>query len=247
LSFVEVEVIFELWLAIVSFVAGITASVTGFGIGSFLIPLTSVRVGTKIAVALVSPPHFLGTSLRFWLLKSKVNRQILIRFGLLCAVGGLIGALFHVFFVSDLLRVIFSIMLILAGILGVLQVSERIRFGKVGAAAAGLASGFFGGLVGEQGGIRSVALLNFDIQKEAFIATATASGVIVDVVRMPVYFLTQFNQFAEFYPLLILMSVPVLAGTITGKTILNRIPESHFRRIVSLLVLLLGIYLLLAR
>jgi len=98
LDYAEVEVMFELWLVIVSFVAGITASVAGFGIGSFLIPSTSVRVGTKIAVALVSLPHFLGTSLRFWLLKSKVNRQILIRFGSLCAVGGLTGALLHVFF-----------------------------------------------------------------------------------------------------------------------------------------------------
>ncbi len=236
---------FELWLVVVSSIAGMTASVAGFGIGSFLIPLVGIRVETKVAVALVSLPHFLGTSLRFWLLKPKVNRQILIRFGLLCAVGGLTGALLHTFFVSDVLRVIFSTMLILAGILGVLQVSERIRFGKVGAAIAGLASGFFGGLVGEQGGIRSVALLNFDIQKEAFIATATASGMIVDIVRMPVYFLTQFNQFAEFYFLLILMSVPVLAGTIEGKVILNRIPESFFKRLVSLLVLLLGIYLLL--
>lgn len=236
---------FELWVVVVSFIAGMTASVAGFGIGSFLIPLVSVRVGTKVAVALVSLPHFLGTSLRFWLLKSKVNRQILIRFGLLCAVGGLTGALLHVFFVSDVLRIIFSVMLILAGILGVLQVSERIRFGRLGAGIAGLASGFFGGLVGEQGGIRSVALLSFDIQKEAFIATATASGVIVDAVRMPVYFLTQFSQFTQFYSLLILTSVPVLAGTIAGKVILNRIPESFFKRIVSFLVLLLGIYLLL--
>ena len=158
---------------IVGFFAGVTASVAGFGIGSFLIPLVSVQTGTKVAIALVTLPHFLGTSLRFWLLKSKVNRKILVRFGLLSAAGGLFGALVHTFFVSDLLQVIFSIMLVLAGILGVLQVSERLRFGKIGASIVGLASGFFGGLVGEQGGIRSVALLNFNVEKEAFIATAT--------------------------------------------------------------------------
>jgi uncharacterized protein len=192
----------------------------------------------------VSLPHFLGTSVRFWLLKSKVNRKILIRFGLLSAAGGLTGALLHSFFVGNFLLVIFAVILILAGILGVLQVYSRLRFGKIGAAIAGLASGFFGGLVGEQGGIRSVALLNFSVEKEVFIATATATGLIVDMVRMPVYFITGFGQVSQFLLILLLSSVAVVAGTLAGSFVLKRIPEESFKRIVSLLILLLGIFLL---
>jgi uncharacterized membrane protein YfcA len=235
---------FEIFVVLVSFLAGMTASVAGFGIGSLLIPLVSIRTGTKIAIALVSLPHFLGTALRFWLLKAKVNRKILIRFGLLSAIGGLAGALLHTFFVSDILRIVFSVMLIVAGTIGVLQISERLRFGKIGAAVAGFASGFFRGLVGEQGGIRSVALLNFDVEKEAFIATATATGLIVDAVRMPTYFLTQSNQISGFLFLIVLTSVPVLFGTLAGNVVLKRIPEAFFKRTVSLLILVLGIFLL---
>jgi uncharacterized membrane protein YfcA len=235
---------FEIFVVLVSFLAGMTASVAGFGIGSLLIPLVSIRTGTKIAIALVSLPHFLGTALRFWLLKAKVNRKILIRFGLLSAIGGLAGALLHTFFVSDILRIVFSVMLIVAGTIGVLQISERLRFGKIGAAVAGFASGLFGGLVGEQGGIRSVALLNFDVEKEAFIATATATGLIVDAVRMPTYFLTQSNQISGFLFLIVLTSIPVLFGTLAGNVVLRRIPEAFFKRTVSLLILVLGIFLL---
>jgi uncharacterized membrane protein YfcA len=235
---------FEIFVVLVSFLAGMTASVAGFGIGSLLIPLVSIRTGTKIAIALVSLPHFLGTALRFWLLKAKVNRKILIRFGLLSAIGGLAGALLHTFFVSDILRIVFSVMLIVAGTIGVLQVSERLRFGKIGAAVAGFVSGLFGGLVGEQGGIRSVALLNFDVEKEAFIATATATGLIVDAVRMPTYFLTQSNQISGFLFLIVLTSIPVLFGTLAGNVVLRRIPEAFFKRTVSLLILVLGIFLL---
>ena len=231
-------------LIAVGFLAGMIASVAGFGIGSFLIPLTSIRTGAKIAIALASVPHFLGNGFRFWILKSKVNRKILLRFGLLSAVGGLAGALLHTFFVSNLLQIIFALMLILAGVLGVLQVSERLRFGKAGAAVIGLASGFFGGLVGEQGGIRSVALLNFDVEKEAFIATATATALIVDAVRMPVYFLTQSNEVAQFLIILIFSSIAVVAGTLTGNMVLKRIPEESFKRIVSFLVLILGVLML---
>ncbi len=221
-----------------------TASVAGFGIGSFLIPAVSVQTGTKIAIALVSLPHFIGSALRFSVLKSKINRKIFIRFGLLSAVGGLAGALISTFFMSDILKVVFAVMLILAGIAGVLRVSENLHFGKITAAILGLASGFFGGLVGEQGGIRSVALLNFDIEKETFIATATATALIVDAVRMPVYFLTQYTQVLEFILILILSSVAVIAGTLTGNIVLKRLPEESFKRIVSLLILLLGIFLL---
>ena len=235
---------FEVLIVIVGFFAGLTASVAGFGIGSFLIPLVSVQTGTKIAIALVSLPHFLGTSVRFWLLKNKVNRKILVRFGLLSAIGGLTGALLHSFFVSDLLQIIFAVMLISAGILGILQVTERVRLGNIGAAIAGLTSGFFGGLVGEQGGIRSVALLNFSVEKEAFIATATATGLIVDAVRMPVYFISGFDQVSQFLLILILSCVAVVAGTLAGNLVLKRISEESFKRIVSLLVLILGIFLL---
>ena len=231
-------------VVVVGFLAGMTASVAGFGIGSFLTPLVSVQTGTKVAIALVSLPHFLGSATRFWLLKSKVNRKILIRFGLLSATGGLVGALVHVFFVSNLLQIIFYEILILAGILGVLQVSERLRFGKKRAAVVGLASGFFGGLVGEQGGIRSVALLNFDVEKEAFVATATATALIVDAVRMPVYFLTQSSQVSQFLVILFLSSITVIIGTFTGNLLLKRIPERSFKRFVSLLILVLGIILL---
>lgn len=163
---------------------------------------------------------------------------------MLSAAGGLSGALIHIFFASNLLQVIFAIMLILAGVIGVLRVSEHLRFGKTSAAIIGLASGFFGGLVGEQGGIRSVALLNFDIEKEAFIATATATALIVDAVRMPVYFLTQSSQVGEYVLILIFSSVAVVVGTLAGNLVLKKIPQDSFKRIVSLLILLLGIFLL---
>jgi uncharacterized protein len=235
---------FDFFVVVVGFFAGMTASVAGFGIGSFLIPLVSIQTGTKVAIALVSLPHFLGSGIRFWLLKSKVNRKILVRFGLLSAGGGLTGAFLSVFFITNLLQVIFAIMLILAGILGVLQVSKRLRLGKISAAVIGFVSGFFGGLVGEQGGIRSVALLNFEVEKEAFIATATATALIVDAVRMPVYFLTQSSQVSQFLPFLIFSSAAVIAGTFAGNMLLKKIRESSFKRIVSFLILSLGLILL---
>lgn len=72
--------------------------------------------------------------------------------------------------------------------------AARMRFRGPWAWIAGAASGGFGGLVGNQGGIRSAALLGFDLPKESFVATATAIALIIDAVRMPVYFIAQWDQ-----------------------------------------------------
>ncbi len=87
---------FELVVLAVAAAAGAIAAVAGFGIGSFLTPLIALEVGTKTAVAAVSVPHLVGTSIRLWRLRRNVDRALLWRFGLTSAAGGLIGALLHV-------------------------------------------------------------------------------------------------------------------------------------------------------
>ncbi len=68
--------------------AGAIAPVSGFGIASILTPLLSIELDTKVAVAAVSNPHLLATGVRFCLLEAQVDRQVLLHFGLLNALGG---------------------------------------------------------------------------------------------------------------------------------------------------------------
>src|SRR5437899_12396609 len=68
----------------------------------------------------------------------------------------------------------------------------RTRTGELGAPRiAGGVSGGFGGLVGNQGGIRSAAMLGLNVPRDAFVATATAIALMVDVARVPVYVFTE--------------------------------------------------------
>lgn len=222
-------------------VAGGIASVTGFGIGSLLTPLLAVRVGTKAAVAAVSVPHFVATALRLWMLRGHVDRRVLLGFGLMSAAGGLAGALLHAFADSPVLRAVFGLLLIFAGVSGLTGLAERMRFRGWAAWVAGGVSGLFGGLVGNQGGIRSAALLGFDMPRQAFVATATAVGVIVDLARMPVYLVTSGAEMASNWPYIVTATAGVVAGTILGERLLKRIPEAAFRRVVSALILMLGV------
>lgn len=236
--------IFALIVAVGSVIAGAIASVVGFGIGSVLTPLLAVRVGTQLAVAAVSIPHLLATALRFWRLRMHVDRRILLSFGITSAAGGLVGALLHSYASNRSLAIVFGVLLLFVGISELTGLARHMRFGGPVAWIAGAVSGIFGGLVGNQGGIRSAALLGFDLDRQAFVATATAIGLVVDGARMPVYFATESAAIARIWPLVFIATVGTLAGTLLGVRTLRRIPETAFRRIVAILLLALGTYIL---
>lgn len=235
---------FDLVVALVGVFAGIVAAVSGFGIGSLLTPTFALQAGLKAAVAAVSIPHVIGTAQRFWILRRHVDRRMLLAFGLTSAAGGLAGALAHVWLSSRYLTIVFGVLLILAAIAEATGWMAKVHWGRRTAWIAGGLSGAFGGLVGNQGSIRSAAMLGFDVPKESFVATATAIGLFVDGARLPVYLATQWDDIARQWPLIISASIGVFVGTAIGSRLLARIPRSMFRRIVAVLLFALGIYML---
>jgi uncharacterized protein len=237
------------WLAIlmvvvVAFIAGAIASVVGFGVGSLLTPLLGLLIDIKAAVATVSIPHLVATALRLFMLRRHVDRRVLWSFGLTSAAGGLAGASLGAFLRTPALTIVLGCLLLFAGITGLTGMTDRMRFGGRWAWLAGAVSGVFGGLVGNQGGIRSAALLGFDLPKQAFVATATAVALLVDGARMPIYLATQASDIAKAWPFVAAATFGTVAGTLLGERFLKRVPEAAFRKIVAAIISLLGIAML---
>jgi uncharacterized membrane protein YfcA len=225
-------------------VAGTIASIAGFGIGSVLTPILALELGTKLAVAAVSIPHVVGTAARFWMLRGRVDRRTFLWFGLASAAGGLAGALLHAEASSRALGMLLGALLVFAAISTFTGFMRRTRFGRRTAWVAGALSGAFGGLVGNQGGIRSAALLAFGQDKETFVATATAVGLIVDAARMPVYLATEQDALRTIWPLIACATMGVLFGTFSGRRVLARVPDAAFHRVVALLLFTLGVWMI---
>jgi uncharacterized protein len=222
-------------------VAGAIAAVTGFGIGSLMTPVLGLATGTKLAVAAVAIPHAVGTAQRFFILRRHVDRRVLLGFGIASAAGGLAGALLHTWIESRALGVGFGALLLLAALAELTGWMRRVRWGRGAAWGAGVLSGALGGLVGNQGGIRSAAMLGFEVRKESFVATATAIGLCVDAARLPVYLATQGPEMARLAPLIAIGCVAVISGTWLGVRLLARVPETAFRRVVAVLLAVLGV------
>jgi uncharacterized membrane protein YfcA len=159
-------------------------------------------------------------------------------------IGGLVGAVLHTYTDGPILGYVFGALLISAGLSGLTGIAERIELKGPWRWIGGFASAVFGGLVGNQGGIRSAAMLGFDLSKESFVATATVIALVVDGARMPIYFVTEHERMFMEWPIILIATIGVIIGTVAGSSLLERIAERMFKRVVSALVFGLGIYML---
>ncbi|HET7584953.1 MAG TPA: sulfite exporter TauE/SafE family protein [Gemmatimonadaceae bacterium] len=228
-------------LTLVAIVAAAIAAVAGFGIGSLLTPVLALETGTKLAVAAIAIPHAVGTAQRFWLLRAHVDRRVLVGFGIASAIGGLIGALAHEHTSSRALTIVFGVVVALAGASELTGWMRHVRWGRRAAWIAGALSGALGGMVGNQGGIRTAALLGFDVPKESFVATATAIALFVDAARLPVYLATASRELIGIWPLILIATAGVVIGTSIGARVLGHIPPQAFRRVIGVLLIILGV------
>lgn len=231
-------------LTIIAVLSGATASVVGFGIGSLLTPLLALRVGMPAAIAAIALPHAAATALRFWRLRHAVDWAVVRRFGVLSAAGGLAGALLYTRLGGRTLTLALAGLLILTAVTGLTGILTRWNSSRA-AGVLGTISGFFGGLAGNQGGLRSAALLTFGLSPAAFVATATATALLVDAARTPVYLWRAGAELLTLWVPIALATAGVLGGTLVGEQILLGMSAERFRRVVSLAILGLGAFLLL--
>jgi uncharacterized membrane protein YfcA len=85
--------------------------------------------------------------------------------------------------------------------------------------------------------------MRFELSREALVATATATALLVDVARLPVYVATSGADMLREWPTLVLLTAGVLVGTYLGAPILRRVPETVFRRLLAMLLIILGAWL----
>jgi uncharacterized protein len=180
-----------------------------------------------------------------WRLRRSVDPRVFRDFGIASVAGGLVGALLQGRFVAPGLSVVFGILLLLSGAAGFTRWPQRVRLHGLAATLAGGFSGLLGGLVGNQGSVRSAALLSSGLPPDRFVATATATALVVDAARLPVYLVNSGGSLGPYVPLIGVLTVGVLIGTLGGERVLRALPEPAFRVIVATLLMVLGVFMVL--
>jgi len=109
----------------------------------------------------------------------------------------------------------------------------------------GALSGFFGGLSGNQGALRSAFLIKTGLEKEAFIATGVVSAVIVDIARLLVYGITIYSASfdminSEIWGLVLAATFAAFIGAYFGRQLLKKVTLRVVQIIVGVLLILIG-------
>jgi len=230
------------WL-LVATAGGVTASIAGFGIGSLLTPVLATRFSVADAILAVSIPHAVATAVRCWRLRRSIDWTVLRGFGIASAIGGIIGA-FALFQFENQARLILGVLLIATGAAGLTGWNRKIAPSGILSTLFGGLSGLFGGLAGNQGGLRAAALMSYRLTPATFVATSTAVGLMVDAARLPVYMTRGSGRLLDLLVPMAIATAGVLAGTLLGEKILLRLSRERFTMVVSVLITVLGIWLL---
>jgi uncharacterized protein len=250
-------------LVVVFFAALIAAVLTffsGFGLGTILLPIFAIFMPISIAIVATAIVHFTNNLFKFGLTYKKINSRVLLYFGAPALVATVVGALVLNSLTTEqtvyrwsllslsgeitILKFLIGILIIIFAILELLTNFKEISFSTKWISLGGVLSGFFGGLSGNQGALRSAFLIKAGLSKEAFVATGVAIAVIVDFARIFIYGITFFSFVAlreEEVGGLVLMAITGgLVGALLGKKLLPKVTFKYVQILVSSLLFLTG-------
>ncbi|MDQ2657491.1 MAG: sulfite exporter TauE/SafE family protein, partial [Bacteroidota bacterium] len=196
-------------LCVAALITSLLTFFSGFGLGTILTPVFAIFFPIEIAIALTGVVHLLNNLFKLVLVGARANREAVVKFGIPAFLSALVGAYLLVrisdleplygytlgdkeFFITPV-KIIVAVLIIGFALMESVPRFKKLEFGSNHLFLGGILSGFFGGLSGNQGALRSAFLIKAGLTKEAFIATGIVIACIVDFSRLGVYF-TRFSS-----------------------------------------------------
>lgn len=247
-------------IILVAFGASMLTFFSGFGLGTLLTPAFLLFFPLPIAISLTAIVHFLNNSFKFLIIGKHLDKKVLLGFGVPAIFGVLPGVwlLSTLDVLNEITRYSFlskEYSITWLGLsMGALMIFFALNeFSKIkqqkptalALAGGGFLSGFFGGLSGHQGALRSSFLIRLNLSKEAFVATGVGISLFVDITRIPLYYDTWMKTFdVEQWILVALAVIPAFAGAYFGKKWLKKTSINFVRKTVGWMLIVFGLLLI---
>lgn len=245
-------------ICVVAFIAAILTFFSGFGLGTILTPVFMIFFPVNIAIGLTGVVHFFNNIFKLILVGKKADKNVVLRFGIPAIIAAALGSwllsnisdiaplftysLFNKTFEVFPVKFILAVLLIIFACLDLIPYFSKLEFGKEKLPLGGLLSGFFGGLTGVQGALRSAFLIKAGLSKESFIATTVVVSTFVDVTRLSVY-TTRFDKagLTDNMTLVICATLSAIVGAYIGNKLLKKVTLHFVKITVAILLILLSI------
>lgn len=234
-------------LVLVTVATSVVTLFTGFGVGTVLTPVMALYFDVKVAVFLAAIVHFFNNAARIYLYRDQVNRGVIRRFGAVSLAGAFLGSFAQIYIDSGWLKAGFGFFLVAFGLSQFAPAGAGLKFPRWLDPVGGFLSGLLGGLIGNQGAIRSLYLLNYGLEKREFIASAAIIAVVIDSTRIPVYVYTMRQYLFDNLGLIAAVVVSSILGTLLASRVLPQVSAELFRRIILVALMAMGALMLLGK
>jgi uncharacterized membrane protein YfcA len=247
-------------ICVVAFLASILTFFSGFGLGTILLPTLALFFPIEVAIALTGVVHFFNNMFKLTLVGRNASKKVLIYFGIPAVIAAFLGAYilinitdFKPLYIYSLgsrsyeitpVKLIIAVLLIGFAIIELLPFIKKLKFNNKHLPLGGALSGFFGGLSGHQGALRSAFLINSGLTKEVFIGTTVVISSFVDITRLSVYSTRILNSdLSGNFPLILSATLSAIFGAFIGNKLLKKITLDFIQKIVAVLLVMISLAL----
>ena len=247
-------------ICLVAFIGSGLTLFSGFGLGTLLVPVFAIFFPVELAIALTAIVHFLNNLFKLGLLGKYADKKTVLRFGIPSLLAAFVGA-FVLSGISDAealyeytlgsepfqivpLKLTIGVLLIFFALFDIIPKLASLQFDKKYLVLGGFLSGFFGGLSGNQGALRSAFLIRANLSKEAFIATGVVIACLVDISRLSIYSGKIFNSSNTInYGLVTAATLCAFSGAYFGNKLIKKITIKFLQTAVAIALIVFGILL----
>jgi hypothetical protein len=233
---------------------------SGFGLGTILVPVFALFFPIEIAIALTAIVHFLNNLFKLILVGRNADKSIVLRFGIPAVFSALLGA-YLLTLLTDLkpllqysigarqveimpIKLVIAILIIAFVLFDYIPRFANLQFDKEYLVLGGILSGFFGGISGNQGALRSAFLIKANLKKEVFIATGVVIACLIDVFRLTIYSkqILKLGSNLDF-PLLLSATISAFLGAYFGNKLTKKITFKLIQNITTVMLLTVALLL----
>ncbi len=247
-------------VGLVALLASLLTFYSGFGLGTLLTPVFILFLPLELAILSTAIVHLLNNLFKAGLMHQHLSRKVLLWFGGPAFVLSFFGAaalgelgsmdVLRTYNMGGLqmemnpLKVTIGFLIILFALWELFPQWSFKTVNKTLMAVGGSLSGFLGGLSGHQGALRSAFLIKLGLSKEQFIATGIFIAVLVDLGRIPMYFVYELDAIGLNISLILTALIAAFVGALLGKRLLSKMKLKWIQILVGIFMALIGILLI---
>ncbi len=251
-------------VCVVALVAAGLTLISGFGLGTLLMPAFAVFFPPEVAIGATAVVHLANSLFKLAAIGRWAKWSVVWKFGVPAIGGAVVGAglltlttglpVLAEYSIGPVAARVTPVGLLVGGLIVAFAflepwpAFEKKRMSEKWLIRGGLLSGFFGGLSGHQGALRSVFLVRSGMDAKQFTGTGSTIAAIVDITRLAVYAAGAAMMSKDFgtaagapWTLIAAACVCAFIGSAVGAQVVKKVTMKQVRKVVAVTLGVLGL------